>query len=153
MLGSQRAPSNYSLDHHSVPRDNSKVPFLTKTVWYYGTREIVARKRPEAYCHCPFDKGAAWKQFLHSIKARNLSWAGVEQGRRPEWSQSLLEPVSRKLRMASPTTARLYCKSAATLSLEKPASLQCWRRYMGFDLIMAYWQAIIWNNAMLTEHK
>ena len=49
--------------------------------------------RPNACCHYPINKGAVRKRSLYAIKARNLSWAGAEQGGRPEWGWSLLEPV------------------------------------------------------------
>ena len=74
--------------------------------------------RPKACCHCQ----AVRKWVLLDIKTRNLSWAGVEQGGRPERDRSLLEPISWKRRMTSPATAWLQHISVAIIRWEKPTS-------------------------------
>ena len=62
-------------------------------------------------------------QFWTTLTNVHLSWAGVEQGCRPERDRSLLEPVSQKRRMTYPTAAWLQRKWAAILPWEKPPSL------------------------------
>ena len=61
-------------------------------------------------------------QFWTPLTNAHLSWAGVKQGDRPERGRSLLEPISRKRRITSPTTAWLQRKSAAILRREKTPS-------------------------------
>ena len=89
---------------HSTLQTNTLGHLVIKTTQGMGSRVIhvvawavlaldLNRTRPAACCHCPLNKGAVHKRFLHAIKARNLYWAGVEQGGRPEWDWSLLEPV------------------------------------------------------------
>ena len=85
----------------------------------------VGTSRSKACCHCPFNKRAALNWFLCAIKARNISWAGVDQGGHPEWVRSSWEPVSRKRGMASPTIALMQHKSIAILQWEKNSFTYC----------------------------
>ena len=89
---------------------------ITLFTLYVGT------SRHKACCHCPFNKREVLNWFMCAINARNLSWAGVEQGGHPEWVRSLWEPVSRKRGLVSPTTALMQHKSTAILQWEKTAS-------------------------------
>ena len=82
----------------------------------------VGTSRPKACYHCPFNKRAVLNWFMCAINARNLSWAGVEQGGHPEWVRSLWEPVSRKRVKASPTAALMQHKSTAIIQWEKTTS-------------------------------
>ena len=70
-----------------------------------------------------FNKRTVLNWFLCAINARNLSWAGLEQGGHPEWVRSLWEPVSRKRGMASHTAALMQHKSTAILQWEKQLHL------------------------------
>ena len=88
----------------------------------FMVRNITALSRHKACCHCSFNKRTVLNWFMCAINARNLSWAGVEQGGLPEWVQSSWEPVSRKRGMPSHTTALMQHKSTAFLQWEKIAS-------------------------------
>ena len=97
--------------------DNNDFSFSAICTGIHGMKS-----RPKACCHCPFNKREVLNWFMCAINARNLSWAGVEQGGHPEWVRSLWETVSRKRGMASPTTALMQHKSTAILQWEKIAS-------------------------------
>ena len=99
----------------TVPRISSrwqKWLFLLCYLYWNSWYEIklrftvdVGTSLPKACYRCPFNKRTVLNWFLCAINARNLSWAGVEHEGHREWVQSLWEPVSRKRRMAAPTTA------------------------------------------------
>ena len=80
---------------------------------------MLVHRDPKRATIAPWTKRAVLNWFLCAINARNLSWAGVEQGGHPELVRSLWEPVSRKRGMASPTTALMQHKSKAIIQWEK----------------------------------
>ena len=88
--------------------------------------EFMVRNITAFYSGCWYIATQSVLLFLNwvlcAINARNLSWAGVEQGGHPEWVRSLWEPVSRKRAMASPTTDLMQHKSTAILQWEQGKS-------------------------------